>query len=142
MPKKPKFAESPDFTALLQVADQLLDHATQDQLAETTRLLALNFAHYKIRFGEIPLENFDKLMETQELDDDTARLVAVGMENLVGVLGLVTTQDGDQWSALAVGAMYDPFEPEAEHRRLRLKVLPPMLAFCVTAISALTFAPA
>ena len=62
-------------------------------MAETARLLALNLAHYKIRFGEIQLENFAKLMETQEIDDETAKLVAVGMENLVGVLGLVTTQD-------------------------------------------------
>ena len=81
------------FTALLQVADQLLEHATKNQLAETARLLALNLAHYQIRFGEIPLANFAKLMKTQEIDDETAKLIAVGMENLVGVLGLVATQD-------------------------------------------------
>ena len=59
----------------------------------SARLLAMNLAHYKIRFGEIPLENFDKLMKTQAIDDETAQLVAVAMENLVGVLGLVTAQD-------------------------------------------------
>jgi hypothetical protein len=62
-------------------------------LAEAARLLALNLAHYQNRFGEIPMENFTRLMETQELDSKTARLVATGMENLVGVLRFVTTQD-------------------------------------------------
>jgi len=55
-------------------------------------------AHYQIRFGAIPLENFAKLMETQEIDSKTARLVAVGMENLVGVLGLVTGQNDESWT--------------------------------------------
>ena len=75
MPKEPRFTERPEFTAWLKLADQLIESATKDQLAETARLLALNLAHYQIRFGELPLENFAQLMETQEIDDETARLV-------------------------------------------------------------------
>jgi len=64
----------------------------KDQLAEAARLLALNLAHYQIRYGEIPLENFDQLMATQEIDAETERLVSRGMENLVGLLGLLINQ--------------------------------------------------
>ena len=93
IPRETSFSDNPNFTAWLNLADQLIESTTKDQLAETARLLALNLAHYQIRFGEIPLENFAKLMETPEIDSRTARLVATGMENLVGVIGLVTTQD-------------------------------------------------
>lgn len=93
VPKRSRFAEDPDFAQLLKLADQLINQVTHAQIAETSRLLALNLAHYQIRFGEIQLENFRKLIATQETDDETDRLVAVGMENLIGVLGLVTTQD-------------------------------------------------
>ena len=77
----------------MKLADQIIDTATKAQLAGTARLLALNLAHYQIRFGEIPLANFQQLMETQEIDNETAHLVATGMENLIGVLGLLSTQD-------------------------------------------------
>jgi len=39
----------------------------------------LNLAHCQIKFGDIPLENFAQLMETQDIDADTARLVSTGM---------------------------------------------------------------
>ena len=87
--------EQPSFADWLKLADQLIESTTKDQLAGTARLLAMNLAHYQIRFGEIPLENFAQLMETQEIDSRTARLVATGMESLVGVLGLVTGQNDE-----------------------------------------------
>ena len=80
-------------TDWLTLAERVVRKSKKEHLAETARLLALNLAHYQIRFGEIPLENFAKLMETQEIDDETARHVATGMENLVGVLGLVAAQN-------------------------------------------------
>ena len=89
----PKKRVRHEVALILQLADQLIESANKGQLAETARLLALNLAHYQIRFGETPLENYEKLMAIQEMDYETARLVAVGMENLIGVLGLVTTQD-------------------------------------------------
>jgi len=49
-------------------------------LAEAARLLALNLAHYQIRYGEIPLENFDQLMATQEIDAETERLMSRGKQ--------------------------------------------------------------
>jgi len=67
-----------DFTIWLKLADQIIESATKDQLAETARLLALNLAHDHIRFGAIPLKNFTRLMVTQKIDSETAHLVATG----------------------------------------------------------------
>ncbi len=86
--------DSTDFTGWLSFADQVINAASKDQLAEAARLLALNLAHYQNRFGEMPLENFAQLMKTQEIDQETARLVSTAMESLIGVLGLVIAQAG------------------------------------------------
>ena len=32
-------------------------------------------------------------METQEIDSETAYLIALGTENMIGILGLLATQD-------------------------------------------------
>ena len=78
---------------MITLADRALQRAKKAQLEETARLLALNLAHYKIRFREIELENFDQLMETQAIDEARTQLLAVAMEDLIGVLGLVGKQD-------------------------------------------------
>ena len=65
-----------DFATWLILADQLLETATRDQLTEVVRLLALNLANYQSRFGELPLENFTQLIETQTIDDATGQLIA------------------------------------------------------------------
>ena len=82
-----------DFSTWLRLADHVLEAATKDQLAETARLLALNLAHYQLKYGDLPLENVEELLRTEEIDEETARLISTGMENLVGLLGLLVTQD-------------------------------------------------
>lgn len=42
--------------AYMQLADQLVEHATKEQLGECARILALNVAHYASRYGELPWE--------------------------------------------------------------------------------------
>jgi hypothetical protein len=61
-------------------------------ITEAARRLALTFAHYQQRYGELPLENLETLLRTQELDEETAQLIVTGMENLVGVLGVVVAR--------------------------------------------------
>lgn len=39
------------FRKYYQLADQLIDGSTKEQLAECARVLALNLAYYQIRFG-------------------------------------------------------------------------------------------
>jgi hypothetical protein len=82
-----------DFTTWLALADHLAGIAIRDQLAETARLLALNLAHYQLRFGEAPLEHFEERLRTQTMDPETARLGAKGMENLLDVFGYVSQDE-------------------------------------------------
>ena len=71
----------------------MLEAATRAQLAEAARLLALNLAHYQLKYCDLPLENREELLRAQDIDEETARLIATGMENLIGVLGVVVRQD-------------------------------------------------
>jgi hypothetical protein len=47
----------------------------------------LNCAHYASRYGELPIEEHIDFLRATELSDEQARLIAAGMETLVGVLG-------------------------------------------------------
>jgi hypothetical protein len=42
--------------AYMRLADQLVEHATKEQLGECARILSLNVAHYATRYGELPIE--------------------------------------------------------------------------------------
>ena len=49
----------PDITELHQymaLVDKLVQIADKDDLAECARLLAMNVAHYEMRYGALPLE--------------------------------------------------------------------------------------
>lgn len=71
----------------------LIKKTIKEEVAECTRLLALNLAHHQARHGEIPLEETLALLDMAEPNEAQAKLLADGMENLVGVLGNV-------WSGL------------------------------------------
>lgn len=71
----------------LALVDKLVQIADKDDLAECARLLAMNVAHYEMRYGALPLE--EKLAVTSKLNDDHAELVTRGMETMAGVLGNV-----------------------------------------------------
>lgn len=72
------------------LVDKLVQIADKDDLAECARLLAMNVAHYEMKYGEMPLQ--DRLVMTyvaEELNDQQNELVTRGMETLVGVLGSI-----------------------------------------------------
>lgn len=80
----------PDLTALQQytaLVDELVLHAENEDLAECARLLAMNVAHYEMRYGALPLEK--QLMLEGEFSDQHAELVTKAMETMAGVLGSV-----------------------------------------------------
>jgi hypothetical protein len=52
-------------------------------------LLALNLAHSQSKYGDLPLEETLVVINTRLPNDEQAKLLANGMENLVGVLGAV-----------------------------------------------------
>jgi len=83
------------FAQYNKLADMLIAKASKDQIAECARLLALNLAHYQSKFGDLPLEETLAMIDAGVPNDDQAKLLAHGMENLVGVLGAVCSGLGE-----------------------------------------------
>jgi hypothetical protein len=79
-----------DFAAYTHLADQLVERATKDQLADVARLLAINCGYYQARFGDVPQEVLLRMVRKETLDEETAALLVAGMQNLVSVLAEVT----------------------------------------------------
>lgn len=80
----------PDITELHQymaLVDKLVQVADKDDLAECARLLAMNVAHYEMRYGALPLD--EQLAITSKLNADHAELLTRGMETMAGILGNV-----------------------------------------------------
>jgi len=75
------------FRQYKEIADQLIEIADKEQLAECARLLALNVAHYEMQYGALPLDETLATTSSGKPNDQQAELVAKGMEVMVGVLG-------------------------------------------------------
>lgn len=71
------------------LVEKLIQLADKEELAECGRILAMNLAHYKIKYGELSLEDGMFMADLGELSDQQAELVVQGMETLAGVLGSV-----------------------------------------------------
>ena len=78
-----------DFGAYARLADELIDKATKDQLADLVRLLALNIGYYHEKYGAVPQETLVAMVRAETLDEETHRLLLHGMRNLVSALGEV-----------------------------------------------------
>ncbi|OIR08831.1 hypothetical protein GALL_88240 [mine drainage metagenome] len=77
------------FKQYYNLADQLIEKSSKDDIAETARLLALNVAHYQLRYGELPLDETLAMIGMANPNNEQIKLLADGMEILVGVLGSV-----------------------------------------------------
>jgi hypothetical protein len=75
------------FKQYLQAADQLINVATKEELAECARLLAINIAHYESVHGALPLDQTLEMAYTEEPNQSQIDLMSRGMETMVGVLG-------------------------------------------------------
>jgi hypothetical protein len=71
----------------LQLADQLTQIASKEELAECAGLLALNLAHYELKYGSLPLNVTLAMTYADEPNDAEVEMLNKGMENLVGLLG-------------------------------------------------------
>ena len=83
------------FDAYDQLADQLVGGATKEQVAEAARLLAMNLAHYQLKYGDLPIGDFEAMIRAQVPDEEMQAILSRGMESLVGVLGLVLGLDDE-----------------------------------------------
>lgn len=90
---------SADLTTFQQyyaLADQLIEQSSKETLAECARLLALNLAHYEMRYGALPLDDTLAALSAAEPNDDQAEMLTRGMQNLVGLLGNVLSGLGEE----------------------------------------------
>jgi hypothetical protein len=71
------------------LADKLIQLADKEELGECARLLAMNVAHYEMKYGKLPLQDRLAMTYANEINDPQAELVVNGMETLVGILGSV-----------------------------------------------------
>ena len=69
--------------------DERIAESSKEDLAECARLLALNVAHYKQKYGELPLEEHMAMLSATDIDEDTATLLASGMLEMTVTLILV-----------------------------------------------------
>ena len=52
--------------------------------------MALNVAHYKAKYGELPLEEHQAMLEVDDIDEEMAKLLVSGVLEMISVLALVT----------------------------------------------------
>ena len=60
--------------------------ATKEDVLETARLLALNLAHYELKYGELPLDKVLATLTTDQPNNEQVELLNKGMQNLIGIL--------------------------------------------------------
>jgi len=70
--------------------DQLMNSASTEDLQECIRLLGLNLAHYRRKFGEIPAGELNHLLTTNTIDEELAQLLTEGMQQSLSTLKQVT----------------------------------------------------
>ncbi len=73
--------------------DEMIAESTKEDLAECARLLALNLAQYKAKYGELPLEDHQAMLE--------AKLLANGVLEMTLVLATVTGRFEEWLKALS-----------------------------------------
>src|SRR2546425_227420 len=77
----------PDVSKLEQymtLVDKLVLVADKNELAECAKLLAMNVAHYEMKYGELPRKECLAVVTSNELTDEQSKLVTKGMETMVG----------------------------------------------------------
>lgn len=72
-----------------ELANQLIEASTKEDMAEAARLLALNVAHYQMKYGELPLDEKLAMLGTSQPNAEQLMMLTSGMETLVGVLGMI-----------------------------------------------------
>jgi hypothetical protein len=68
-----------DFRTFYELADRLIADASKDDVAEAARLLALNVAHYQLKYGALPIDDFAEMLRAQSIDPETAKLLTAGI---------------------------------------------------------------
>ena len=76
-----------------EVADDLLQNAKHHELVEALKILALNLAAYKAKFGEIPQTEVLETLRSDEIGEGMAARLTESMAQLIGVMRTVIAAD-------------------------------------------------
>jgi hypothetical protein len=76
-------------SAYARLADELIERATEEQLAEVARLPALNIGYYHEKSSDVPQEELLRLIREEALDQKTQTLLVHGMQSLASALAEV-----------------------------------------------------
>ena len=74
-----------NFVTYLGVLDTLIEQATKEEIAEVARVLALHVAHYRQRYGDVPIEESLQMQRTERVSDEQAKVLAHRFRVLVEV---------------------------------------------------------
>ncbi|MBT7081971.1 MAG: hypothetical protein HN929_11020 [Chloroflexi bacterium] len=85
-----------ELATALSATDALLSTATMDDIVEALRITTLMLAVHEQDHGEVPIEKIFDVLQTDELDEETADLLVKGFQNLAGVLGSVIEVERDE----------------------------------------------
>ena len=77
------------FASFLQFSDAMLARAERDDLEECARILAVQCAHYRAKFGELPISDALDVLASETMNDEQAKWIGDGLEMVVGVLGML-----------------------------------------------------
>ncbi len=83
-----------NFVAYLGASDTLIEQATKEKVAEVARVLALHVAHYRVRYGDVSIEESLQMLRTEKISDEQAKILAHGFAVLVEVLKALGTPEG------------------------------------------------
>jgi len=78
------------------LANQLIEKASKDDIAECASILAMNVAHYKAKYGDLPVDEQIAMIGMTKANDEQIKLTTDGLEILVGVLGNVVLGVGQE----------------------------------------------
>src|SRR5665811_711051 len=84
-------ADAVELGHLYDLAQQLVDKSNKEDIAECARQLALIVTHYKMKFGEIDLDDTLAMVDIDKPSHDQIQILAIGMETLIDLLANVVT---------------------------------------------------
>jgi hypothetical protein len=72
----------------------LVNVCGKPELVHTIRLLSMYIALYKKAFGELPAASFEKILASDNVDADTARIFENGILEAITILDMVLQSQG------------------------------------------------
>ena len=84
------------FKQYYRLIERMIEEVDKETLAEAARILAMNIAHYRSKYGELPLEETIELLHAETVNDSQAKILADGMENLAAVIAIADGKGVDE----------------------------------------------